>query len=83
MKRALIAVCMIMSAASCKRMSADYESRSTGVRKVCPTCTFVTSEREYYAQDTSKRPNIIYKVYFKDGMFFYDASTVDHLIRIN
>jgi hypothetical protein len=64
-------------------MVADYSERLKGVQKVCPTCNFVMSEHRYYAVDTSKQPNIIYQVYFKDGGVWYKASDVDHLIRIN
>lgn len=83
MKRLILGALLLMSIASCKRMTATYESRLAGVKKVCPNCTFVTSEEAYYAQDTSKQPNIIYKVYFMDGIFYYDASTVNHMVRIN
>lgn len=62
---------------------APTEERAAGVRKVCPHCTFVTSENRYYAVDTSKQPNIIYIVDFKNGGWFYTASDVDHLIRVN
>ena len=74
---------LIMAFGSCKRMTATYETRLAGVKAVCPNCTFVTSECQFYAQDTSKQPNIVYKVYFKNGGMFYTASDVDHLVRIN
>jgi hypothetical protein len=64
-------------------MYADYKERAEGVRKVCPNCTFVTSEGRYYAVDTSKQPNIIYIVCFKSGGYYYTASDVDHLVRVN
>ena len=83
MKQLILGALLLMSIASCKRMTATYESRLAGIKKVCPNCTFVTSEGSYFAQDTSKRPNVIYKVYFSAGIFYYDASTVDHLVRIN
>ena len=74
---------IIVSFSSCKQMVADYAERKEGVNKVCATCTFVMSENSYYAVDTSKQPNIIYKVIFRSGGYFYKASDVDHLIRIN
>ena len=82
MKKVFIGLFAILSFASCSRFSSDYQSRLEGIHKVCPTCTYVRSEGIDYAQDTSKQPNIVYKVYFCDG-FYYDCSTVDHLIRIN
>ena len=80
--RKLLTACILLLA-SCSSMVADYSERLKGVKKVCPYCDFVTSENRYYAVDTSKQPNVIYMVYFKTGGFFYKASDVDHLIRIN
>ena len=77
----LIGICFIFN--SCKKMNADYKERLEGVKQVCPNCTFVMSEMQYYACDTSKQPNIVYKVYFRSGGLFYKASDVDHLVRIN
>jgi hypothetical protein len=74
---------LLLSIAGCKKTMADYEERAAGVHKVCPKCTFVTSENRYYAVDTSKQPNIIYIVAFKGGGWYYSASDVDHLIRVN
>lgn len=79
----LIILLSLFAFVSCKRMAADYESRKVGVLKVCPNCTFVLSEGQYFAADTSKQPNIIYKIYFKSGGVFYTASDVDHLVRVN
>ena len=74
---------LIVGFSSCKRMNADYTERKAGVSAVCNTCTFVMSENIYYAVDTSKQPNIIYMVTFRFGGWFYKASDVDDLIRIN
>lgn len=79
----IIAVALLLSTISCRSTVADYNERAMGVRKVCPHCTFVMSERDYYAVDTSQQPNIIYKVEFKHGGYWFKASDVDHLIRIN
>lgn len=79
----IIAVALLLSTISCRSTVADYNERAMGVRKVCPHCTFVMSERDYYAVDTSRQPNIIYKVDFKNGGYWFKASDVDHLIRIN
>jgi hypothetical protein len=82
MKKLALGALLLLSM-SCKRMAADYEERAAGVHKICPHCTFVTSEDWFYAVDTSKQPNVIYRVHFKAGGYFYKASDVDHLIRIN
>lgn len=68
---------------SCRRMTASYDERLQGVKAVCKTCNFVTSEGWFYAVDTAKQPNVIYKVTFKSGGVFFKASDVDHLTRIN
>jgi hypothetical protein len=83
MRKITIVALLALSITGCKRMMADYESRLAGVHKVCPHCTFVTSEHTFYAVDTSKQPNIIYIVAFKGGGWYYTASDVDHLIRVN
>ena len=67
---------------SCQRFYSDYQSRLKGIQAVCPKCTYVRSEGYDYAQDTSKNPNIVYKVYWCGG-FYYSVSTVEHLVRIN
>ncbi len=64
-------------------MFTSFPERKASVLKACPTCTFVMSESRYYACDTAKRPNIIYQVYFKSGGWYYSASDIDHLVRIN
>ena len=69
--------------ASCKGCESSHLERKEGVLRVCPKCTFVESQNEYYATDTSKQPNIIYKVRFKAGGIWYKASDVDDLIRVN
>lgn len=83
MKKLIIVALLALSISSCRSMQADYNERAMGVRKVCPHCTFVMSEHTYYAVDTSKQPNVIYQVSFKIGGWFFKASDVDHLIRIN
>lgn len=83
MKKMALRALLLLSITGCKRTMADYEERAAGVHKVCPHCTFVTSEHTFYAVDTSKQPNIIYIVDFKAGGWFYTASDVDHLIRVN
>ena len=80
--KSLLVVCVVILS-SCSSMVADYSERLKGIQKVCPNCDFVTSENRFYAVDTSKQPNVIYMVYFKGGGFYYKASDVDHLVRIN
>ena len=81
MKKLLVIGLMLF--ASCRNMSTDYVERKAGVDKVCSKCSFVVSEGSYYAVDTLKQPNVIYKVVFKPGGWYFKASDVDHLIRIN
>ena len=94
MKNLLLAIIAVFLLNSCKKMTADYESRKAGVLKVCPKCNFISNSApyggskygnniQYFAVDTSVIPNIIYQVDFKSGGIFYTASDVDHLIRIN
>ena len=83
MRKIAIVALLALSTTGCKRTMADYEERAAGVHKVCAHCIFVTSEYTFYAIDTSKQPNIIYIVDFKYGFWFYTASDVDHLIRVN
>lgn len=83
MKKLLILILLPILFSSCKGCYADYNERLQGVKKVCPTCTFVRSEGAYYAVDTSQQPNVIYKVHFKEGGFYYKASDVDNLVRVN
>ena len=87
MKKVFVAMFLLASFSSCRKMNADHLERKAGVAKVCPKCNFVTnyshSSTMYYAVDTSVQPNIIYQVDFKAGGWFYSASDVDHLIRIN
>lgn len=80
----LIFMCLLaLLLPSCKSCQASYEERRKGVQVVCPTCNFVTSENTYYAVDTAKQPNIIYRVDFKAGGWYYKASDVNQLIRVN
>ena len=67
----------------CKRMVTDFDEQKASVLKSCPTCTFVKSEGYFYACDTGRQPNIVYRVYFKSGGWFYKASDIDHFTRIN
>lgn len=87
MKRVFLAMVLLASFSSCKKMNADYSERKAGVNKVCPKCNFVTNnwsgQTMYYAVDTSIQPNIIYQVEFKTGGWNYSASDVDHLVRVN
>ena len=83
MKKIILYTLLLITSISCKRMHADYEERAAGVHKICPHCTFVLSENTYYAVDTSKQPNVIYKVAFRPGGYYYKASDVDQLIRVN
>ena len=83
MKKIIAVALLALSISSCRSMQADYNERAMGVRKVCPHCTFVISEKRYYAVDTSKQPNIIYQVSFKIGGYWFKASDVEDLIRIN
>jgi hypothetical protein len=82
--KTLTTILLLITLVGCKRMVADYEERRDSVKKICPTCTaLVLSENRYYTADTSKQPNVIYQVYFKAGGWYYKASDVDHLVRIN
>ena len=74
---------LLLSISSCRSTVSSYAERAEGVRKVCPHCTYVMSERDYFAVDTSQQPNIIYKVHFKAGGIWFKASDVDELVRIN
>lgn len=88
MKKLIILLGLLTFAfGSCQRINADYESRSVGVKKVCPNCTFHSYNVNgngivYFAIDTSKQPNYIYIVDFCSGVV-YSSSTVDHLTKIN
>lgn len=82
MKKFILGLFLLTSFTACQRFSSDYQSRLNGIQAVCPKCTYVRSEGYDYAQDTSKNPNIVYKVYWCGG-FYYSVSTVDHLVRIN
>ena len=79
----LFSIVCIIGATSCRSCTSSYQTQLEGVRKVCPNCSFVKSEGLYYAVDTSKRPNVIYIVRFKEGGYYYTASDVDALIRVN
>lgn len=71
-----------MCLTGCRGCYADYEQKNKGVKKVCPNCTFTHSETMDIAVDTSRQPNIIYRVDFCMGGFYYNAWDVDHLIKI-
>ncbi len=79
----IITVAIMLS--SCRGCVTSYAEQKASVLKICPTCTFVknTNDGYYYATDTSKQPNILYKVVFKTGGFWYKASDIDHIERIN
>ena len=80
----LLSVAIIaITLTSCRGCVSSYAEQREGVKKVCPTCNLVTSENTYYAVDTAKHPNIIYKVRFCAGGLYYKASDVDELIRVN
>ena len=83
MKKIAIGALLLLSIGSCRSTVSSYEERAAGVRKVCPHCTYVMSERAYFAVDTRQQPNIIYKVHFKIGGVWFKASDVDELVRIN
>lgn len=79
----ILLIISLLALVGCRGCFADYGQRKAGVLKVCPTCTFVRSENTYYAVDTAKRPNIIYRVIFRNGGAYYKAGDVDELIRVN
>jgi len=74
MKKSIVVI-IALTVTSCAR----YEKKLEGVKKVCPTCTFVDSENRYYACDTSKQPNIVYRVWFMP----FQPAVVKELTRIN
>lgn len=82
MKKILIYLIITITFSGCRSCYADYSQRKAGVKKVCPKCTFTCSENMYIAVDTTKNPNIIYKVRFRMGGFYHTASDVDELIKI-
>lgn len=82
MKKVILILITAMCLTGCRGCQADYEQRRTGVRKICPTCTFVVSEGMYIAIDTAKQPNCVYRVSFCSGGFYYNAWDVDHLTKI-
>ena len=82
MKRILAILAISLTLTSCRSCMANYEQRKAGVQKVCPGCIYTVSEQMHIAQDTTKNPNIIYRVKFCDGGIYYNAWDVDHLTRI-
>jgi hypothetical protein len=82
MKKLLLTLTIIISLTGCKSCVSNYEQRKAGVQKVCPKCIYTVSENMHIAQDTSKNPNIIYRVDFCAGGFYYNAWDVNHLTRI-
>lgn len=83
MKKLVLFIMMAVIMPGCKSCYADYEQRRGGVQKVCKGCTYVRSEGWDIAVDTTQQPNIIYKVSFCSGGFYYNAWDVNHLTRIN
>jgi hypothetical protein len=83
MKKLVLFIMMAVIMSGCKSCYSDYEQRRQGVQKVCKGCTYVRSEGWDIAVDTTKQPNIIYKVSFCSGGFYYNAWDVNHLTRIN
>ncbi len=82
MKKLLLTLTIIISLTGCKSCVSNYEQRKAGVQKVCPKCIYTVSENMHIAQDTSKNPNIVYRVYFCTGGIYYNAWDVDHLTKI-
>lgn len=83
MKKILLLLTISTLLVGCKGCFSTYEQRKQGINAVCKSCTFVMSEHTYYAVDTSKQPNVIYQVQFRNGGFYHNAWEVDELIRIN
>ena len=82
MKRIIYISLMALTFSSCAgRCTADYTQRFKGIKEVCPNCTYVTSEGMGVAIDTSRQPNIIYKIEWCSGIV-YPAWKVDNLIKI-
>ena len=82
MKKLLLMLAVGITLTGCKSCVSNYAQRKAGVQKVCPNCIYTVSEHMHIAQDTSKQPNIIYRVDFCVGGFYFDAWDVDHLTRI-
>lgn len=82
MKKLFLFAVLAASLVSCKSCTSTYASRKAGVRKVCNGCIYINSEQMNIAIDTTTQPNIVYKVKFKSGGFYYTASDVDALIKI-
>ena len=82
MKKLLLTLTIIISLTGCKSCVSNYEQRKAGVQKVCPKCIYTVSENMHIAQDTSKNPNIVYRVNFCSGGLYYNAWDVDHLTKI-
>lgn len=76
----LLAITLMLT--SCRSCQSNYEQRRSGVQKVCPGCIYTVSESMHIAQDTTKQPNVIYRVTFCSGGLYYNAWDVDHLTRI-
>ena len=82
MKKLFLFVALATSLSSCKSCTSTFASRKAGVQKVCKKCDYINSENMNIAIDTSKQPNQIYKVEFKMGGFYYTASDVNRLVKI-
>ena len=83
MKKLILFILMAVTMSSCKSCYFNYEQRRAGVQKVCKGCTYVRSEGFDIAVDTTKQPNIVYRVIFCNGGIYYNAWDVDHLVRVN
>ena len=76
----LILLCSLF-VLSCKQGS--YEDRKNSILKQCPSCVVFVNNYTYYAQDTSKNPNKVYRVFFKRSSVNYNAWDIDHLTSLN
>ena len=83
MKKLILFILMTAIMTGCRSCVANYEQRRAGVQKICKGCTYVRSEQMDIAVDTTKQPNVVYRVVFCSGGYYYNAWDVDHLVRIN
>ena len=82
MKRIIYISLMALTFSSCAGgCTADYSAKLKGVKEVCPTCTYVTSEGVDIVVDTSKQPNIVYRVTFCTGLV-YPSYKIDYLTKV-
>lgn len=82
MKNLFLLLIVSITLSGCRGCFADYEQKRMGVRKVCPGCTYTRSEGMDMAVDTTTQPNTVYRVYFCNGGFYYNAWDVDHLTKV-